>query len=138
MAGMGLNPEEQNNNETASTETTGTTSNTGNNSTLYQTQHKVQRTSGRIKIISTGESLPSGQYPLDFDELMDYMEHYEITVKETPDGLLFTGGTEANRERIAAYLNADVWLECNLRRYLNGTLIDVDRRKYVRRTKRKV
>lgn len=100
-------------------------------STLYQTRHRVKRTSGRIEIIEGGEPLPEGQHPRDFDELLVFMDEQAITVEATSDGLVFTGGTEASRERVIACLNADIWLECNLRRYLDGSLRDIDGQKYV-------
>ena len=100
-------------------------------STLYQTRHRVKRTSGRIEIIEGGEPLPEGQHPPDFDELLVFMDEQAITVEATSDGLVFTGGTEASRERVIACLNADIWLECNLRRYLDGSLRDIDGRRYV-------
>ena len=100
-------------------------------STLYKSPHRVKRTSGRIEIIEGGEPLPSDQHPRDFDELLVYMDEQAITVENTSDGLVFMGGTEASRERVIACLNADVWTECNLRRYLDGSLRDIDGRKYV-------
>ena len=100
-------------------------------STLYQTRHRVKRTSGRIEIIEGGEPLPEGQHPRDFDELLVFMDEQAITVENTSDGLVFMGGTEASRERVIACLNADVWTECNLHRYLDGSLRDIDGRRYV-------
>ena len=100
-------------------------------STLYQSRHRVKRKPGRIEIIEGGEPLPSDQHPRDFDELLVYMDDNAIRATATSDGLVLTGGTEASRERVIACLNADIWLECNLRRYLDGSLRDVDGRKYV-------
>ena len=100
-------------------------------SMLYKSPHRVKRTSGRIEILEGGEPLPEDQHPRDFDELLVYMDEQAITVESTSDGVVFTGGTEASRERVIACLNADVWTECNLHRYLDGSLRDVDGRKYV-------
>ena len=100
-------------------------------STLYQTRHRVKRKPGRIEIIEGGEVLPADQSPPDFDELLVYMDDNAIRATATSDGLELRGGTEASRERVIACLNADIWLECNLRRYLDGSLRDVDGRKYV-------
>lgn len=100
-------------------------------STLYQTRHRVKRTVGRIEIIEGGEPLPPDQHPRDFDELLVFMDDNAIRATATSDGLELRGGTETSRERVIACLNADIWLECNLRRYLDGSLRDIDGRKYV-------
>ena len=100
-------------------------------STLYKSPHRVKRTSGRIEIIEGGEPLPPDQHPRDFDELLVFMDDNAIRATATSDGLELRGGTETSRERVIACLNADVWTECNLRRYLDGSLRDIDGRKYV-------
>lgn len=97
--------------------------------TLYHSPHKVRRTGNRIEIHSP-EPLPPDQHPRDFDELLIFLDDCAITVKSTADGLLFSGGTEVERERAVACLSGCVWTEGNLRRYLDGTLRDIDGRKY--------
>ena len=105
--------------------------NNDDGTTLYQSPHKVKKKPGQITIISKGKPLPLDQHPRNFDELILFMAEHAITATESPDGFLFAGGTEEVRQKVAACLSSCIWTECNLRRYLNGTLKDINGRKYI-------
>ena len=100
--------------------------------TIYHSPHTVKLSANQaiLEIIEKIEPVPEGEHPCDFDEMIEFMDKHGITAKATHGGLVITGGTQEQRQRVIACLNSSIWIYGNLRLYLDGKLLDIDGQKY--------